>query len=278
MTGLRLGALIVGLAVALGFLSNLAAERLIAALPDPFDHSLDLQPIKAPKLRGLPLRVVAMAVHLPVIGPFLVGYLINDNGYSAVRGWAAAIDDEPVYQPFVPPTAAQLVRARAATEQGHGVPSSLTSAYAIGATTPIVVAQRVLAAVNQSAEEGLGAFVAVSESTLMEAARASSERWRAGRPLGALDGVPVAVKDEIDVRGYATTQGTRFLGTVRQPRAALDSLPVRRLRDAGALIVGKTVMMEIGIGTSESPGNPAPALPYLTCACACLALFAPLAA
>ena len=44
---------------------------------------------------------------------------MNDNGYSAVREWAAAIDDEPVYYPFVPPTAQQRARARATSLSIH---------------------------------------------------------------------------------------------------------------------------------------------------------------
>ncbi len=252
----------------LALLHQLSSERLIRSpLPNPLDHSFDLQPISAPKLSGVPLQIVAACVQLPWIGPFLVGYLMNDNGYSAVREWAAAVDDEPIYHPFVPPTAEQ--RSRASETALHAsMPSTLSREYASGATTPVQVAERVLTAIQASraGPTPLGAFLAVdSDGSLMEAARASAERWRAGRPLSAIDGVPVAVKDEIDVRGYATFQGTRFLGLERQPNASADALPVARLRRAGALIVGKTVMVEIGIGTTGhnihhgTPRNPFPA-------------------
>lgn len=102
---------------------------------------------------------------------------------------------------------------------------------------------------------------------MLEAAKASAERWRKGKPLSVLDGVPVAVKDEIDVRGYATYQGTNFpcnfLSVARQPNASADALPVARLRRAGAVIVGKTVMVEIGIGTTGfNPHHGTPRNPY----------------
>ena len=59
--------------------------------------------------------------------------------------------------------------------------------------------------------------------------------------------VPVAVKDELDMTPYPTTVGTAFLGT--QPAAA-DSTVAARLRSAGALLIGKTNMHEIGINVS----------------------------
>jgi Asp-tRNA(Asn)/Glu-tRNA(Gln) amidotransferase A subunit family amidase len=81
--------------------------------------------------------------------------------------------------------------------------------------------------------------------------------------LGPLDGVPIAVKDELDQVPYATTAGTRFLG--REP-ASSDATVVARLRSAGALLVGKTNMHEVGLGitgvnphhgTSRNPYDPA---------------------
>jgi Asp-tRNA(Asn)/Glu-tRNA(Gln) amidotransferase A subunit family amidase len=74
-------------------------------------------------------------------------------------------------------------------------------------------------------------------------AEASAARLRAGTPLSVLDGIPVVVKDELDQAGFPTTLGTRFLTTV----AREDSTVVARLRAAGALLVGKANMHEIGI-------------------------------
>jgi Asp-tRNA(Asn)/Glu-tRNA(Gln) amidotransferase A subunit family amidase len=77
--------------------------------------------------------------------------------------------------------------------------------------------------------------------------------------LGIFDGVPVAVKDELDMVPYPTTAGTAFLG---KHSAATDSTVVARLRAAGALLVGKTNMHEIGIGVTGlntihgTPRNP----------------------
>ena len=83
---------------------------------------------------------------------------------------------------------------------------------------------------------------------ILAQARSSTERWKAGHPIGPFDGVPIAAKDEIDQAGYVTTIGTKLFegGTP----AAHDSTAVARMRAAGAVMVGKANMHEIGIGVS----------------------------
>jgi len=94
----------------------------------------------------------------------------------------------------------------------------------------------------------------------MRQASEATERIKKKKPLSIFDGVPVAIKDEIDVKGYPTTCGTSFLKKIAQE----DSTVAARLRNAGALIVGKTNMHEIGInvtglnphhGTTRNPYN-----------------------
>ena len=76
-----------------------------------------------------------------------------------------------------------------------------------------------------------------------------ASRIQAGESLSVLDGVPVAVKDEVDQRPYPTTVGTSFLGDMP---ATEDATVVKRLREAGCLLIGKTNMYEIGINPNES--------------------------
>jgi Asp-tRNA(Asn)/Glu-tRNA(Gln) amidotransferase A subunit family amidase len=108
----------------------------------------------------------------------------------------------------------------------------------------------------------LNAFIAVDHDDVMRQAREATIRIKAGKALSVLDGVPVAVKDEIDMTPYPTTVGTAFLG--KSP-AATDATVAARLRSAGALLIGKTNMHEIGInvtglnpvhGTTRNPYNP----------------------
>jgi len=92
---------------------------------------------------------------------------------------------------------------------------------------------------------GLHAFVALDPHAL-DAARASDARRLAAAAIGRLDGLTVAVKDNIDVAGLPTRLG---LGERSPPAATHDACVVDRLRAAGAVILGKTALDEGGLGT-----------------------------
>nr|WP_246257347.1 amidase [Amycolatopsis anabasis] len=83
--------------------------------------------------------------------------------------------------------------------------------------------------------------VLLVDPTAREQARASDERRRTGRSRGPLDGIPVLLKDNIDTAGLATTAGSRAL---RGTPPARDATLVRRLRDAGAVLLGKANLSE----------------------------------
>jgi aspartyl-tRNA(Asn)/glutamyl-tRNA(Gln) amidotransferase subunit A len=123
----------------------------------------------------------------------------------------------------------------------------LLALYARGALSPLDA----LAAVSDRVARfnpGINAF-AVMNPLAEEQAAQSAGRWRAGRPIGALDGVPVTVKDLVEVAGLPTRRGSRL--TEATPAAA-DAPLVMGLRAAGAVIVGKTTTTEYGWKT---PGD-----------------------
>src|SRR4051794_13244177 len=100
-------------------------------------------------------------------------------------------------------------------------------------------------------------FLKVYEESARAAADAADARKKAGRPLGPLDGVIVSIKDLLDVAGEATTAGSVLLRDAAP--AATDATVVQRLRQAGAVIIGKTNMVEFafsGVGLNPHYGTP----------------------
>lgn len=93
-------------------------------------------------------------------------------------------------------------------------------------------------------QPSLGPLCETDEDGAREAAIASHQRFRTGTPLGPLDGVPVAIKEEIDFAGLPTRLGT---GWMRRAPASTDSTCVARLRSAGAVLLGQTPMTEYGL-------------------------------
>ena len=101
------------------------------------------------------------------------------------------------------------------------------------------------------AGRGLNCFITLCEDTALDAARAAAMRAASGGRLGVLDGIPVALKDNIDVAGVPTSNG--FGGPpYRIPDE--DAEVVRRLRASGAVILGKLNMHEGAMGaTNDNP-------------------------
>ncbi|WP_116951380.1 amidase [Jiangella endophytica] len=96
--------------------------------------------------------------------------------------------------------------------------------------------------------DAIGAIVTmVPEADALAAARAADRAVARGDEVGVLHGLPTAVKDLMDVAGLPTTHGSAAHADA--PPATRDALMVRRLRDAGAIIVGKTNTPEHGLGT-----------------------------
>jgi aspartyl-tRNA(Asn)/glutamyl-tRNA(Gln) amidotransferase subunit A len=122
----------------------------------------------------------------------------------------------------------------------------LTTAYAAGERSPVAVAEAYLARID-ALDRRVGAYLTLMRDEALAAARLSEARYRAGRPVGPLDGAPVALKDVFCTRGVRTTCGSRILEAFVPP---YDATLVDRLRAAGAVILGKTNMDEFAMGSS----------------------------
>lgn len=218
-------------------------------------------PLSAPVLSGLPLKLFTRLVGTPVASP-IRAQSFAQLGVDRLRETPAPVGTG-VASPLLPGDYSQQEQpdglALAALAVGASSPKAegfafrtvadYGRAYREGSISPEAVAERVLAAKGCSDEGArpLGAFIAMDPSDLRAQAQASAARWAEGKPLSVFDGVPVPVKDEVWMKGYPTTGGTSFLGGAP---AQEDSTVVRRLRAAGALLVGKTNMHEFGLGVT----------------------------
>ncbi|MEO3430380.1 amidase [Pelagibius sp. CAU 1746] len=125
-----------------------------------------------------------------------------------------------------------------------------------GALRAVELAEACLGVVGRR-EEDVGAWAWLDGDHVMQQARRLDEHRAAGRPIGPLHGLPVGLKDVIDTEGIPTENGTP-LDAGRKPSA--DAYVVKRLKQAGALIMGKTVTTELALrspGKTRNPHDPA---------------------
>ncbi|MBK8617971.1 MAG: amidase [Anaerolineales bacterium] len=233
----------------------------------------DLKSVKLPYLSGGLLRLFVSLVEGP-LGGLLTPSLFESSGISWLR--KQVLDENPTHHPIH--FTGTLAHKDSAVPEKEWPKESATEsrgfhfatvfdyakAYRDGKTTPEEVAKKLLDAIetSNSSTPPLRAVIAVQREDVMRQAREATLRIKAGKPLSIFDGVPVAVKDEMDMLPYHTTVGTSFLG--KSP-AKEDASVVARMRAAGALLVGKTNMHEIGINvTGLNPHHGTTRNPYHT--------------
>ena len=234
----------------------------------------NLKSISIPRTSGRTLKILVRLLRTPGIRLLLIPLLLKQAGLTSLR--KSKVKDFPVMEP-IHPVESKITSAAAkksikefidstqnkrqtptdektgsAAKQSLFQPETAADfhrAYLEEKTTPVDVAMRLLDIVRSIEESAvpLRPFIAWEERELMQQARASTERYERGESLGILDGVPISVKDELDMQPFPTMVGTKFYNT--QPPDE-DATTVSRLRSAGALMVGKTNMHEIGIGVT----------------------------
>jgi len=140
--------------------------------------------------------------------------------------------------------------------------TDLVRLYARKQLSPVEVTRAVLERIRKL-NPLLNAFCLVDEKQAIENARQSEKRWSGRLPQGLLDGVPVSIKDLLLTRGWPTLRGSR---TVDPKGPWNDDAPVTaRLREHGAVLLGKTTTPEFGwkgitnsplTGITRNPWNP----------------------
>ncbi|MBI9045951.1 MAG: amidase [Anaerolineaceae bacterium] len=218
----------------------------------------DLKSLKLPKLHGRMLSIFASVVGSKATRPLLIGSLLENGGIPKLC--KMKFDEEPTYFPLAVPEKHASVpmdsprdepsNKRTSHEQiPYNTILDFGLAYRQGSLTPLQAVEQVIEAIQKSEKTSpaMHIFSASYPDDIRKQAELSTDLLKNGKPRSFLEGVPVAIKDEVDLLPYPTTVGTRFLGA--QP-ALKDSYISSRLRAAGALLVGKTNMHEIGIATN----------------------------
>ncbi len=121
--------------------------------------------------------------------------------------------------------------------------TELVAAYRRKTLSPVEVTTTLLRRLERL-EPKINAFVLVARESALDEARAAEARWMKGTPMGLLDGVPVTIKDLFLTKGWPTLRGSTLVK--RDQPWEEDAPPVARLREHGAVLLGKTTMPEFG--------------------------------
>lgn len=141
--------------------------------------------------------------------------------------------------------------------------TELIASYAKRELSPVEATQAALDRVD-AVNEAVNAFCLVDADRAMASARESEKRWQRGEPVGLVDGVPTSIKDLFLTRGWPTLRGSRTVDP--DQKWSVDSPCVARLRESGAVLLGKTTTSEFGwravtdnalTGVTRNPWDPA---------------------
>jgi aspartyl-tRNA(Asn)/glutamyl-tRNA(Gln) amidotransferase subunit A len=129
--------------------------------------------------------------------------------------------------------------------------TALLAAYRRGDASPVEATRAALARIAKL-NPVHNCFNLVDEKAALAASRASEARWKSGTPLGLLDGVPTSIKDLLLTKGWPTRRGSKTIDPKGPWRD--DAPAVARLREHGAVLLGKTTTPEFGWkGVTDSP-------------------------
>ena len=140
--------------------------------------------------------------------------------------------------------------------------AQLLDGYRTRTLSPVEVAEAVLKRIEEF-NPRFNAFNFLSPEETLKSSKASEARWMAGQPMGLLDGVPVSIKDLLLTRGWPTLRGSKTI----DPKGPWDddAPATARLREHGAVLLGKTTTPEFGwkgvtdsalTGITRNPWNP----------------------
>lgn len=240
--------------------------------------------IQAPHLTGFVLKFAVSIVELPLIGSLIMYALKKQNKITELLR-NTVIPEAPMFIPEFPPQGPELgvvlVEENGEPEDRVKValkclppynPASRWSgesnevfrywkirdyahAYRSELATPSMVAEHIISAIEEFGAKKPPAPLLISfdAEDVRKQAAASTQRFEEGNPLSILDGIFVAIKDDIDCYPHPTKGATTWYHEVRSVKE--DAVSVSRLRRCGAILIGKANMHELGLGTTGNNPN-----------------------
>ncbi|KAH6971123.1 amidase signature domain-containing protein [Ilyonectria sp. MPI-CAGE-AT-0026] len=232
--------------------------------------------LKNPVLRG---RLLVAAGFIMERSRFVRETAWKNAGFGSLRKIRDHIlEQEPRFEPTVIPIAVTSEELKAAPNGGtKPLPQQLENRqfysvsdyhamYLSGEITPTEVALALVPLIRRDTSppgKHAVAWMDTNIEMVLKAAKASTLRYQENRPLGVLDGVPTGIKDDYDIDGYATNMGSlNDYSTKIADDTSITNWCVKKLEEAGAVILGKLTMNEFGLDTTgnnpnyETPRNP----------------------
>lgn len=240
--------------------------------------------IQAPHLTGFWLKFFVRILEAPVIGSFIIHYMKKQNKIVEMLQ-NTVIPETPMFKPEFPP---QEAEPSVVIVDGEGKPQdrvdsaskclphydpascwsgdSLTSfrywkirdyahAYRSKLVTPSMVAEQIISVIEgcNYHKPPTPLLVSFDAEDIRKQAAASTQRFDEGNPLSILDGIFMAIKDDIDCYPHPSKGATTWMHEVRPVEK--DAVCVSRLRICGVILIGKANMHELGMGTTGNNPN-----------------------
>ena len=244
--------------------------RITELLDNPDKITYGIRDHEIPKLTGWRFKLMIWLSYTR-FGLYFIRPFVMKSGNLDCMGKVVMLE-KPTYYPVTPNFSSEqdhthsnkkvlegLVEKEVADVPSHfHLPSvaDFVRAYRSGKTTPTKVAEAALAAIVNSdkATPPLRAIVQTDRSVVLAMAEASTQRWKEGKTLSLLDGVPVAVKEELKCEPYQHRCGASYLPIFSQDTPEMTA--VRKLKEAGAVIIGAANQQEFGTGVLGSSPRP----------------------
>ncbi|KAL3723966.1 hypothetical protein ACJRO7_036044 [Eucalyptus globulus] len=253
-------------------------------------EELDLSTVKyepevidTPHLTGLAFRLFVRILETPLIGPAIISYLKKKNGMVELLR-STVVPEPPMYKPEFPPQDPEpgTILLEEDGKPEDRVESALRCLpeydpakswnvdlsqfrywkirdYAYGyrskLVTPSMVAERIIMVIEEFSHKKPPAPLLVSfdAEEVRKQAAASTKRFEDGKPLSILDGIFMAIKDDIGCHPYIMKGATTWMDETNSNNE--DAVCVSRLRSCGVILVGKANMHELGMGTTGNNPN-----------------------